>query len=63
MASNKQFHTTINLGDLNNNQNNNNNQIEMSKNSFKYSVILPTYQERKNLPIIIWLLARTFNEQ
>jgi hypothetical protein len=29
----------------------------------KYSVILPTYNERKNLPIIVWLLARTFNEQ
>ncbi|KAF5356125.1 hypothetical protein D9756_004287 [Leucocoprinus leucothites] len=28
----------------------------------KYSVILPTYNERKNLPIIIWLLAKTFNE-
>jgi dolichol-phosphate mannosyltransferase len=29
----------------------------------KYSVILPTYNERKNLPIIIWLLAKTFNEK
>ncbi|KAF8525110.1 glycosyltransferase family 2 protein [Hysterangium stoloniferum] len=28
----------------------------------KYSVILPTYNERKNLPIIIWLLTRTFRE-
>ncbi|MDI1493048.1 MAG: dolichol-P-mannose synthesis [Ramalina farinacea] len=28
----------------------------------KYSVILPTYNERRNLPIIIWLLARTFTE-
>ncbi|KAI9864422.1 MAG: dolichol-P-mannose synthesis [Vezdaea acicularis] len=28
----------------------------------KYSVILPTYNERRNLPIITWLLARTFNE-
>ncbi|KAM0752250.1 hypothetical protein T439DRAFT_324317 [Meredithblackwellia eburnea MCA 4105] len=27
-----------------------------------YSVILPTYQERRNLPIIVWLLAKTFNE-
>ncbi|ODN84674.1 hypothetical protein L202_00571 [Cryptococcus amylolentus CBS 6039] len=26
----------------------------------KYSVILPTYNERKNLPVIVWLLARTF---
>ena len=29
----------------------------------KYSVILPTYNERKNLPIIIWLLQKTFNEK
>jgi dolichol-phosphate mannosyltransferase len=28
----------------------------------KYSVILPTYNERKNLPIIIWLLAKVFKE-
>lgn len=29
----------------------------------KYSVILPTYNERKNLPIICWLLERTFREK
>lgn len=29
----------------------------------KYSVILPTYQERKNLPIIVWLLHKTFSQQ
>ncbi|WOO85499.1 Dolichol-phosphate mannosyltransferase subunit 1 [Vanrija pseudolonga] len=28
----------------------------------KYSVILPTYNERKNLPVIVWLLAKTFEE-
>ncbi|KAG8988632.1 dolichol-P-mannose synthesis [Tulasnella sp. 427] len=28
----------------------------------KYSVILPTYNERKNLPIIVWLIAKTFSE-
>lgn len=28
----------------------------------KYSVILPTYNERKNLPILVYLLAKTFNE-
>ncbi|KAL8828035.1 MAG: hypothetical protein Q9191_002828 [Dirinaria sp. TL-2023a] len=28
----------------------------------KYSVILPTYNERKNLPILVWLLNRTFTE-
>lgn len=29
----------------------------------KYSVILPTYNERKNLPIIVWLLANVFEEK
>jgi dolichol-phosphate mannosyltransferase len=29
----------------------------------KYSVILPTYNERKNLPIITWLLAKMFEEK
>ena len=29
----------------------------------KYSVLLPTYNERKNLPIIVWLLAKTFEEK
>ncbi|EPQ61175.1 glycosyltransferase family 2 protein [Gloeophyllum trabeum ATCC 11539] len=33
-----------------------------SRDTHKYSVILPTYNERKNLPIIVWLLARTFTE-
>ncbi|KAK2750997.1 dolichol-P-mannose synthesis [Myotisia sp. PD_48] len=28
----------------------------------KYSVILPTYNERKNLPIICWLIEKTFRE-
>ncbi|WFD03490.1 dolichyl-phosphate beta-D-mannosyltransferase [Malassezia obtusa] len=28
----------------------------------KYSVILPTYNERHNLPIIVFLLCRTFQE-
>jgi len=31
-------------------------------NTHKYSVILPTYNERKNLPIIVWLLEKTFQE-
>ena len=34
-----------------------------SSNTHKYSVILPTYNERENLPIIIWLLAKMFNEK
>jgi len=29
----------------------------------KYSVILPTYNERRNLPIMAWLLNRTFTER
>jgi len=29
----------------------------------KYSVLLPTYNERKNLPIIVWLLQRMFTEE
>lgn len=29
----------------------------------KYSVLLPTYNERENLPIITWLLARTFTQE
>ncbi|XP_064640127.1 dolichol-phosphate mannosyltransferase subunit 1 [Lineus longissimus] len=28
----------------------------------KYSVLLPTYNERENLPLIIWLLVKYFNE-
>lgn len=28
----------------------------------KYSVILPTYNERTNLPLIIWLLVQMFTE-
>jgi hypothetical protein len=34
-----------------------------SSNTHKYSVILPTYNERKNLPIIIWLIAKVFTEK
>ncbi|KAJ2288407.1 dolichol-P-mannose synthesis, partial [Coemansia sp. RSA 2706] len=36
--------------------------LSMSGNHNKYSVLLPTYNERDNLPIIIWLLAKTFEE-
>ena len=28
-----------------------------------YSVILPTFNERQNLPVVAWLLNRTFTEQ
>lgn len=37
--------------------------MSSSTNALKYSVILPTYNERKNLPIITWLLAKTFREK
>ncbi|KAJ1852793.1 dolichol-P-mannose synthesis [Coemansia sp. RSA 1822] len=36
--------------------------LSMSSSHNKYSVLLPTYNERDNLPIIIWLLAKTFKE-
>lgn len=29
--------------------------------SEKVSVLLPTYNERENLPIVVWLLARAFS--
>ncbi|KAJ2462752.1 dolichol-P-mannose synthesis [Coemansia sp. RSA 2322] len=34
----------------------------MAANPNKYSVLLPTYNERDNLPIITWLLVKTFQE-
>jgi dolichol-phosphate mannosyltransferase len=33
----------------------------MSSNT-KYSVLLPTYNEKDNLPLIIWLLMKTADE-
>ena len=37
----------------------------MAKGSTKntYSVILPTFNERQNLPIITWLLQKMFTEK
>ena len=32
-------------------------------NNIKYSVLMPTYNERENLPLIIWLLMKTAEEQ
>ena len=29
----------------------------------KYSVLLPTYNERENLPIIVWLIVKYFTER
>jgi hypothetical protein len=37
--------------------------VDQIASGHKYSVILPTYNERKNLPVIVWLLARTFEQQ
>lgn len=28
----------------------------------KYSILLPTYNERENLPIIIWLIVKHMDE-
>ncbi|XP_063064029.1 dolichol-phosphate mannosyltransferase subunit 1 [Engraulis encrasicolus] len=28
----------------------------------KYSILLPTYNERENLPLIVWLLVKSFEE-
>lgn len=29
----------------------------------KFSILLPTYNERENLPIIIWLLVKYLDER
>lgn len=29
----------------------------------KYSILLPTYNERENLPIIIWMIVKYMNER
>jgi len=34
----------------------------MSKNNNKYSILLPTYNERKNLPYMVWLIADAFEK-
>ena len=31
--------------------------------NYKYTVLLPTYNERQNLPIIVWMLVKMFVEQ
>ena len=28
----------------------------------KYSVIMPTYNERDNLPLIVWMLVKSFTD-
>ncbi|WFD19596.1 dolichyl-phosphate beta-D-mannosyltransferase [Malassezia caprae] len=37
--------------------------VAASASGHKYSVILPTYNERENLPIIVFLLCRMFQQQ
>lgn len=34
-----------------------------SRRQDKYSVLLPTYNERENLPLIVWLLVKSFSER
>jgi hypothetical protein len=29
----------------------------------KYSILLPTYNEKENLPLIVWLIVRSFEER
>lgn len=29
----------------------------------RYSVLLPTYNERENLPLIVWLLVKYFEQR
>lgn len=29
----------------------------------KYSILLPTYNERENLPLIVWLIVNAFSER
>ncbi|CAM9760622.1 unnamed protein product [Ectocarpus sp. 6 AP-2014] len=36
--------------------------VPSSSSARKYSVILPTYNERDNLPLTTWMLVRTFQE-
>lgn len=50
-------HAILNVDDLSS-SNQTSNMIQN-----KYSVLLPTYNERENLPIITWLLAKTFTEE
>eukprot|EP00111_Clytia_hemisphaerica_P003284 TCONS_00009364-protein len=34
----------------------------MAASKSKYSILLPTYNEKDNLPLIVWLLVKTFTE-
>lgn len=37
--------------------------LVMAGNEDTFSVLLPTYNERENLPLIIWLLVKYFEER
>lgn len=39
------------------------NDTPLKENKHKYSVLLPTYNERENIPLIICLLINTFNSK
>jgi len=39
------------------------NLIDMAKGTLKYSVLLPTYNEKENISIIIFLLVEMFEKQ
>ena len=33
------------------------------ENNNKYTILLPTYNEKENLPIVIWLIVKYMNER
>lgn len=35
----------------------------MINNNNKYSILLPTYNEKENLPLIVWLIIESFNKR
>lgn len=47
----------------NHNINININNSMTATNEDKYSILLPTYNERQNLPIIVWLLVKYLDER
>ena len=37
--------------------------FNMAAKNDKYSILLPTYNERENLPLIVWLIVRAFSDR
>lgn len=37
--------------------------FNMADKKDKFSILLPTYNERENLPLIVWLIAKAFSER